>query len=92
MRLRNFGVCLVPVPEWPVPISFRRQPKQILTIRLPAALDARIRRESGGECRRSLAEVTSEVLCLGFGLDPVSFGIEPALPPPCPAAEPAGGT
>lgn len=65
-------------------MSFRRQPKRFLTLGLPAALEARIRRESGGVGRRSLGEVASEALCLGFGIDPGEFGIRPGLSPPSP--------
>jgi hypothetical protein len=71
--------------------KFRQQPKRVLTILLPEAIEARIREESNGLRRRSLSELTTEALCLGFGLDPGTFGIVPGLPPPGPRPRPARG-
>jgi hypothetical protein len=60
-------------------VEFRKQPKRRLEAMVPEDIERIIRENSGGIGRRSLAEVTSEILCLGLDIDPRRFGIEPQL-------------
>lgn len=56
--------------------TFRKHPKVSLESRIPAEIAREIGQKALNEGRLH-NEVVAEVLCVGLGLDPSRFGIEP---------------
>lgn len=58
-------------------LDFKGLEKEYAPGYIPIALGDRVREKAAKE-RRTLSEVTSELLCRGLGINPREFGIEPA--------------
>lgn len=67
-------------------MTFREVPKETLSVQVPTEISERVRLLAGPAVRRSISQVATELICVGLGIDPREFGIEPAVTADAPHA------
>ncbi len=71
-------------------MDFRDLKKEALQIQAPPEI-ATVVREKAARERKSISATATELICLGLGIDPTDFGIEPGVSH-CEDPEPATAT